>query len=63
MDPRQPSTHSIPSDAIAALAWKPTFHMPINAQGVAANTTVIITRLRSIASRTCGEPRVTSAGV
>jgi len=52
----------MPSDAIAAFAWNPVFHMPIMAQGVAAKTTVIMTRLRSMASRTCGEPRVTSAG-
>ncbi len=52
----------MPIASMAVLAWKPVFHMPTSAHGVAANTTMIMTRFRSIASRMCGEPRVTSGG-
>jgi len=37
--------------------------MPKTAHGSTASTTVIITRLTSMASRTWGDPRVTSPGM
>jgi hypothetical protein len=37
--------------------------MPNRVAGISASTTIIMVRLRSEASRTCGAPVVTSAGV
>nr|WP_293275777.1 hypothetical protein [Nannocystis sp.] len=49
--------------AMALLAWKPVLYMANNTQGSSATTTVIIIRLRSMASRTCDDAFVTSFGV
>ena len=39
VQPRQPSALSIPSEAMAVLAWKPTLYMPHTAGRLAARTT------------------------
>ena len=54
---------SRPSWAMAVLACRPVLYMAIKAQGVTEITTIIIMRLKSMASRTCTRPVVVSSVV
>ncbi len=59
---RQPSSAPVFAGSIARLACRPVLKIAISTHGSTAMTTVIMMRLRSIASRTCAAVFVTEAG-